>query len=136
MHPNDGRVISNFIVQALTNEPITVYGEGTQTRSFCYVDDLIEAIVGFMRTPANVTGPINLGNPEEHSIRQRAETIIKLTGSRSKIIHKPLPSNDPTRRQPNIAKAREILQWKPTTNLEVGLLATIQYFRRSLRIDS
>jgi UDP-glucuronate decarboxylase len=127
MHPNDGRVVSNFIVQALKGEPITIYGEGKQTRSFCYVDDLIEALIRLMDTP-DFTGPINLGNPVEFEIRDLAELAIKLTRSKSKFTFKPLPSDDPTQRQPDIALARRILRWEPSTPLEAGLLKTISYF--------
>jgi len=128
MHPNDGRVVSNFIVQALKGEPITVYGEGKQTRSFCYVDDLIEALIRLMDTPDDFTGPINLGNPVEFEIRDLAELAIKLTKSKSKFTFKPLPSDDPAQRQPDIALARRILRWEPGTPLEAGLLKTIAYF--------
>jgi UDP-glucuronate decarboxylase len=128
MHPNDGRVVSNFIVQALKGEPITIYGEGKQTRSFCYVDDLIDALVGLMETPDDFTGPINLGNPVEFEIRSLAELVIKLTKSKSILSSKPLPADDPTQRQPDIGLARQMLRWEPTTLLEVGLLKTIAYF--------
>jgi UDP-glucuronate decarboxylase len=128
MHPNDGRVVSNFIVQALKGEPITIYGEGKQTRSFCYVDDLIDALVGLMETPDDFTGPINLGNPVEFEIRSLAEMVIKLTKSKSILSSKPLPADDPTQRQPDIGLARQMLRWEPTTLLEVGLLKTIAYF--------
>ncbi len=133
MHPNDGRVVSNFIIQALKNEDITIYGTGEQTRSFCYRDDLIEAMIRMMNTPDSVTGPINIGNPGEFTIRQLAEQIIRLTGSKSKLIHLPLPSDDPKQRRPDISKAREILHWEPTTPLEDGLKKTIDYFERLLR---
>jgi len=129
MHPNDGRVVSNFIMQALHGEDITLYGDGSQTRSFCYVDDLIEGMVRMMNTPDDFMGPLNLGNPEEFTIRQLAETVIRLTGSRSKIVHQPLPPDDPAQRQPNISLAREKLGWEPTVKLEEGLLKTIDYFR-------
>lgn len=128
MHPNDGRVISNFIVQALRNEPITIYGDGSQTRSFCYVDDLIEAFIRFNDTPAEFIGPVNLGNPEEYSIGEIAEKIIELTGSRSERTYKPLPSDDPTQRCPDITTARERLNWQPKVKLEEGLKQTITYF--------
>src|SRR6266581_1355765 len=128
MHPNDGRVVSNFIVQALKGEPITVFGEGKQTRSFCYVDDLIEALIRLMDTPDDFTGPINLGNPVEFEIRELAELVIKLTKSKSKFTFKPLPSDDPSQRQPDITLARKILGWEPGTPLEAGLLKTIAYF--------
>src|SRR5687767_15060112 len=132
MHPNDGRVVSNFIVQALRGEPITLYGDGAQTRSFCYVDDMIEGIVKLMATPDELTGPVNLGNPAEFSIRELAERILALTGSRSRIEHKPLPEDDPRRRQPDIALARKVLGWAPRTVLETGLRPTIEYFERML----
>ncbi|SDN95877.1 UDP-glucuronate decarboxylase [Desulfonauticus submarinus] len=133
MHPNDGRVVSNFILQALQNKPLTVYGKGEQTRSFCYVDDLVKAIIKFMNTPSDITGPINLGNPAEISILELAETIITLTNSRSKIEFKPLPENDPTRRKPDISLAQKILNWQPTTSLEKGLMQTIEYFEDYLK---
>jgi UDP-glucuronate decarboxylase len=133
MHPNDGRVVSNFIVQALKGEPITIYGEGKQTRSFCYVDDLIDALVGLMDTPDGFTGPINLGNPVEFEIRELAELAIKLAGSKSKLSFKPLPSDDPTQRQPDISLARKVLRWEPGTQLEAGLLKTIAYFDKLLK---
>lgn len=132
MHPNDGRVVSNFIVQALKGEDITVYGDGSQTRSFCYVDDMIDGLIKLMNSPDDVTGPINLGNPQEFSILELAETVIKLTGSRSKIIYKPLPPDDPKQRCPDIALAKRILNWQPSTPLEEGLKRTIEYFRRLL----
>jgi UDP-glucuronate decarboxylase len=124
----DGRVVSNFIVQALRGEPITLYGSGSQTRSFCYVDDLIDAIVRFMDTPADFPGPVNIGNPNEFTIRELAQTVILLTGSRSKIVEKPLPQDDPMQRQPDIALARERLGWEPKVQLEEGLKKTIAYF--------
>jgi UDP-glucuronate decarboxylase len=129
MHPNDGRVVSNFIVQALRGEPITVYGSGGQTRSFCYVDDLIEALLRFMQTPAEHTGPLNVGNPKEFTILELAERVIRLTGAKSKIVHQPLPSDDPAQRQPDIAAARKLIDWEPLTPLEAGLEKTIEYFR-------
>ena len=132
MHPNDGRVVSNFIMQALRDEDITVYGDGTQTRSFCYVDDLIEGFVRLMDSPDDVTGPVNLGNPVEFSIHELAERVITLTGSRSRIVFKPLPSDDPRQRQPNITLATEKLSWKPTITLEDGLKSTIEYFGKLL----
>ena len=128
MHPNDGRVVSNFIVQALKGEDITLYGDGLQTRSFCYVDDLVEAFIRFMDTDGDVPGPINLGNPGEFTIKELAEHVIDLTGSKSKMIFLPLPSDDPKQRQPNIAKAREILGWEPKVPLRDGLSRTITYF--------
>jgi UDP-glucuronate decarboxylase len=133
MHPNDGRVVSNFVVQALLNEPITIYGQGLQTRSFCYVDDLIDALVRLMDSADSVTGPINLGNPVEFSILELAQQIIGLTGSRSRLEFKPLPQDDPKQRQPDIARAREILKWEPTTALGDGLKRTIAYFHQFLR---
>ncbi|MFE1600414.1 UDP-glucuronic acid decarboxylase family protein [Methylobacterium sp. ID0610] len=133
MHPNDGRVVSNFIVQALKGEPITVFGEGNQTRSFCYVDDLVDGMVKFMATAPDVTGPINLGNPGEFTILELAEQVIRLTGSSSKIVHKPLPKDDPKQRQPDIAKAKALLDWEPTIPLEEGLRRTIAYFADSLK---
>ena len=132
MHPNDGRVVSNFIVQALKNEPITIYGDGTQTRSFCYVDDLIEAFIKFMQTEQAITGPINLGNPAEFSMLQLAQEILRLTGSRSKLIFKPLPSDDPKQRRPDITLARNLLAWQPKVELQEGLLSTIRYFEKIL----
>lgn len=129
MHPNDGRVVSNFIIQALKGEPITIYGDGQQTRSFCYVDDLIEGFLRFMDTPAGVTGPINLGNPGEFTMLELAEKVIRLTRSDSKIVHKPLPQDDPKQRQPDIAKARALMEWEPVVSLEEGLARTIAYFR-------
>ena len=132
MHPNDGRVVSNFIVQALKGESITVYGAGSQTRSFCYVDDLVEAFVRLMATPEGFTGPVNLGNPNEFTILQLARKVIELTGSKSEIIFRPLPSDDPIQRQPNIDIAREKLQWAPVTQLDAGLEKTIAYFDKLL----
>lgn len=129
MHPNDGRVVSNFIVQSLRNEPITVYGDGSQTRSFCYVDDLIEAFVRFMATDDGLPGPVNLGNPGEFTILELAEAIIRLSDSRSEVIFKPLPSDDPLQRQPDITLAKEQLDWEPKINLEDGLRKTIEYFK-------
>ena len=129
MHPNDGRVVSNFIVQALAGAPITLYGEGNQTRSFCYVDDLIDALIRLMDTEDAVVGPINIGNPVEFSIAQLAQRVIALTGSSSEIVFKPLPSDDPRQRQPDITVAGEVLGWAPTTALDAGLEKTIGYFR-------
>jgi UDP-glucuronate decarboxylase len=129
MHPNDGRVVSNFILQALRNEDITVYGDGKQTRSFCYVDDLIEGVIRMMNLPEDFTGPVNLGNPQEYSILELAEKIIELTQSKSNIIFKPLPQDDPLQRKPNIGLAIDKLKWKPHTPLEAGLEKTISYFR-------
>ncbi|MFO7596883.1 MAG: UDP-glucuronic acid decarboxylase family protein, partial [Desulfocurvibacter africanus] len=133
MHPNDGRVVSNFIVQALKGEPLTVYGDGSQTRAFCYVDDLIEAFVRFMNTPDEITGPVNLGNPGEFTILELAEQVIRMTGSKSKIDFRPLPTDDPTQRKPNITKAREILGWEPKIPLHDGLARTIAYFEEIVR---
>jgi UDP-glucuronate decarboxylase len=132
MLPNDGRVVSNFIVQALRGDPITVYGKGDQTRSFCYVDDLAEALIRFMAAPDGVTGPINLGNPVENTILELAEKIIRLAKSSSKIVYKPLPQDDPVRRRPDISLARETLKWEPATVLDDGLERTIQFFRSLL----
>ena len=132
MHPGDGRVVSNFIVQALRNEPITIYGDGTQTRSFCYVDDLVVAILALMATPSDFTGPVNLGNPEEIRIVDLAERIIAMTGSRSMIKRKPLPTDDPVQRQPDIALARRHLGWEPRVRLEDGLEKAIRYFKALL----
>ncbi|MGZ5079186.1 MAG: UDP-glucuronic acid decarboxylase family protein [Usitatibacter sp.] len=128
MHPNDGRVVSNFIVQALKGDSITIYGDGSQTRSFCYVDDLVDALMRVMDTPDDFTGPVNLGNPHEFTILQLAEKVIKLTGSKSKIVKKPLPSDDPKQRQPDISLAKSALRWEPKTQLEQGLRKTIEYF--------
>ncbi|MFP4316211.1 MAG: UDP-glucuronic acid decarboxylase family protein, partial [Desulfovibrionales bacterium] len=132
MHPNDGRVVSNFILQALLHEPITVYGSGEQTRSFCFVDDLVRGMILFMQSPQEFTGPVNMGNPRETTILELAETIIKLTGSRSTIDFKPLPVNDPRRRRPDISRAKAELGWEPDVSLEDGLAKTIGYFRRIL----
>jgi UDP-glucuronate decarboxylase len=129
MHPNDGRVVSNFIVQALKGEDITIYGEGTQTRSFCYVDDLIDAIILAMNTPDDFTGPVNIGNPTEFSILELAELVMKLVKSKSKIVFKPLPSDDPRQRQPDISLAKKVLNWSLITELEHGLDRTIRYFK-------
>ena len=129
MHPNDGRVVSNFIVQALKGEPITIFGEGRQTRAFCYVDDLIEALVRIMATPDEFTGPVNIGNPGEFTILELAQKVIALTGSKSKIEFRPLPSDDPMQRKPDISLARSTLAWEPGVDLEQGLLRTIGYFR-------
>jgi UDP-glucuronate decarboxylase len=132
MHPNDGRVVSNFIVQALQGKNITMYGSGQQTRSFCYVDDLIEAMVQMMGTEHGCTGPINIGNPGEFTMLELAETILKLSGSKSKIIYEPLPADDPKQRQPNIQLAKEKLGWEPKVQLEDGLKETIAYFKKVL----
>ena len=132
MHPDDGRVISNFIVQSLKGKQITIYGDGSQTRSFCYVDDLIDGILLFMENDKQEKGPMNIGNPVEISIKEVAEMIIRMTGSASEIVYKPLPSDDPMQRCPDITKAKNILNWKPKINLEEGLEKTITYFRAKL----
>ena len=132
MHPNDGRVVSNFIVQALLGRDITVYGEGLQTRSFCYVDDLVDGLTRLMDTPPDITGPVNIGNPAEFTIIELAQMLISLVGSRSKIVHRALPENDPKQRQPNISLAQELLGWKPRVALKEGLMRTIKYFERLL----
>ena len=132
MHPNDGRVVSNFIVQALLGRDITVYGDGAQTRSFCYVDDLIDGMIRMMATPDSVTGPINIGNPEEFSILELASTVIDLTGSRSRIVHRPMPQDDPRQRRPDISKAHDILGWAPRMPIKEGLKRTITYFEELL----
>ncbi len=133
MHPNDGRVVSNFIMQALQDKPITIYGDGNQTRSFCYVDDLIEVLVRLMNSGDEITGPINTGNPGEFTILELAEKVIAMTGSKSKLEFRPLPHDDPQQRQPDITKARELLGWEPTTQLEAGLERTIPYFASLLK---
>jgi UDP-glucuronate decarboxylase len=139
MHPNDGRVVSNFVVQALQNQDITLYGDGLQTRSFCYVDDLIEGAIRFMDMPSGpdglpgFPGPLNLGNPNEFTIRALAEQIIELTGARSRIVYQPLPADDPTQRKPDITRAKERLAWTPVVQLQEGLKKTIEYFDRSLK---
>ena len=130
MHPNDGRVVSNFIMQALKGEDITIYGDGSQTRSFCYCDDLIDGLIRMMNTEESVIGPINLGNPTEFTIKQLAELVIELTGSKSRIIYQPSPDDDPQQRQPVIDKAKEVLHWEPTVPLREGLLKTIDYFKQ------
>jgi len=132
MHPHDGRVVSNFIMQALNSQPITIYGEGQQTRSFCYVDDLLDGLLRLMDTEHGFTGPVNIGNPNEFTIRNLAETVISLTGSRSKLEFRPLPTDDPMQRQPDIALARSKLDWMPTIQLEQGLRSTIAYFEALL----
>jgi len=134
MHPNDGRVISNFIVQALQGRDITIYGDGQQTRSFCYVDDLIEAMLRIMNTPDDFTGPINIGNAREFTILELAELILALTGSRSKLIFRPLPTDDPRQRQPDISLAKQLLNWSPTVELRQGLEKTIRYFDQQLKL--
>lgn len=137
MHPNDGRVISNFIVQALKGQDITIYGEGTQTRSFCYVDDLIEAMIRMMATDDDVTGPINVGNPVEYSMIEIAQKVLAITGSRSQLVKRPLPSDDPKQRCPDIAHARAQLGgWQPTVSLDEGLVRTVAYFRKTLGIHT
>ena len=135
MQPDDGRVVSNFIVQALSNQDITIYGDGGQTRSFCYVDDLIEALIRMMATPGDIHGPVNIGNPVEMTVRHLAELVIELTGSSSRLRFRPLPADDPRQRQPDIAKARELLDWAPTVGLREGLARTIAYFEDLLRSD-
>ena len=132
MHPNDGRVVSNFIVQALKGEPITIYGDGSQTRSFCFVDDLVNGLVHLMEADNTITGPVNLGNPVEMTIRQLAEQVIEITGAKSELIEKPLPSDDPTQRCPDINRAKTQLGWVPSVALEDGLKRTIQYFKETL----
>jgi UDP-glucuronate decarboxylase len=134
MHPNDGRVVSNFIIQALKNENITLYGEGNQTRSFCYVDDLIDAIIRMMNTQADFTGPVNIGNPVEFTIRELAEQVIHLTGSKSSISFQPLPEDDPKQRKPDISLAKKELSWEPKVALEDGLKETISYFKKLLSL--
>jgi UDP-glucuronate decarboxylase len=135
MHPNDGRVVSNFVVQALLGKDITVYGDGSQTRSFCYVDDLIDGLIRLMSTGDAVTGPINIGNPGEFSMLQLASMVVDMTGSRSHIVHRPLPENDPRQRRPDISRAQEQLSWNPTTQLKDGLERTIAYFDQLLIQD-
>ena len=133
MHPNDGRVVSNFIIQALKNEPITIYGDGSQTRSFCYVDDLVECMLRFMASPDDFTGPMNMGNPGEFTIRELAEKVVALTGSGSVISYEPLPGDDPRQRRPDISLARKMLGWEPVVPLEEGLKKTVAYFEGQLR---
>ena len=132
MHPNDGRVVSNFIVQALLGRDITIYGDGLQTRSFCYVDDLVDGLVRLMATADDVTGPVNLGNPKEFTMAELAATVVELTGSRSRIVHRPLPEDDPRQRRPDISRAQDLLSWAPRTNLKDGLGRTISYFEKLL----
>jgi UDP-glucuronate decarboxylase len=132
MHPNDGRVVSNFIMQALRGEPITLYGDGSQTRAFCFVSDLVEGFLRLMDTPDDVTGPVNIGNPHEIPVRELAERIIRLTGSKSTIEYRPLPQDDPTQRCPDITLARKLLKWEPTVALDDGLNRTIAYFANML----
>ena len=136
MLPDDGRVVSNFIVQALNNEDITIYGDGSQSRSFCYVDDLIDGLIRLMNSPRNVTGPINIGSPVEFTIRELAEQVIAKVGSSSQLVEKPLPSDDPAQRQPDITQAKEVLAWQPTIPLEQGLNSTIEYFRQLLTAEA
>ena len=136
MHPKDGRVVSNFIVQALKNEPITIYGSGSQTRSFCYVTDLIDGLIRLMNSSDNVTGPVNLGNPSEFTIRELAERVIEMTGSSSKLVVMPLPTDDPQQRRPDIGLALKELQWEPTVDLRKGLESTINYFDLLLKAGS
>lgn len=136
MHPNDGRVVSNFITQALLDKDITIYGKGTQTRSFCYVDDLIEGLIRMMNSPEEVTGPINLGNPSEFTILELAYKVIELTGSNSKLIYKPLPEDDPVKRKPNIELAERELGWEPLVKLDEGLKKTIEYFKELVESES
>jgi UDP-glucuronate decarboxylase len=130
MHPNDGRVVSNFILQALKGDPITIYGDGSQTRSFCYVDDMVDALIRLMTTPPNFAGPVNLGNPSEHSILELAELVLRLSGSTSKLEFLPLPTDDPRQRQPDISLAKKLLGWQPRVSVEDGLKETISYFKR------
>jgi UDP-glucuronate decarboxylase len=132
MQPNDGRVVSNFIVQALQNQPITIYGDGSQTRSFCYVDDLIEGMVRLMQSDPAFIGPVNIGNPTEFTMLELAELVLRLTGSSSKLVFEPLPSDDPRQRKPDISLARQALDWQPKVPLEEGLEKTIDYFRRHI----
>jgi UDP-glucuronate decarboxylase len=135
MHPNDGRVVSNFFMQALRNKPITLYGDGKQTRSFCYVDDLVDGLIRLMETGGEVTGPINLGNPDEFTILELAEKIIALTGSKSKIEFRPLPADDPKQRQPNITRARDVLGWSPKVKLAEGLEKSVAYFEQMASVN-
>ena len=130
MHPEDGRVVSNFIVSALRNEPLTIYGDGNQTRSFCYVDDLVEGMVRLMNSPAEVTGPINVGNPGEFTVKELADLVIDLVGSTAGVEYLPLPQDDPIRRQPDISRAKDLLQWEPTVSLADGLPRSVEYFRQ------
>ena len=132
MHSNDGRVVSNFVVQALKGEPVTVYGDGSQTRSFCYVSDLVDGLIALMEAPDSLTGPVNLGNPVENTILEIAELILAKTGSRSEIASKPLPADDPKQRQPEISLAKSELGWQPTVPLDAGLDKTIAYFEKTL----
>jgi UDP-glucuronate decarboxylase len=136
MHPNDGRVVSNFIVQAVLGQDITIYGDGSQTRSFCYVDDLIEGLIQLMNSPPEITGPINLGNPVEYTVKDLAETIVAMTGSKSKLVFRELPTDDPKQRQPDIAMARRHLGWQPKVQLREGLSRTVLYFERMLAVGA
>jgi UDP-glucuronate decarboxylase len=136
MHPNDGRVVSNFIVQALLGRDITIYGDGNQTRSFCYVDDLVDGLVRLMKSADAVTGPVNIGNPAEFTMLELASAVVDLTGSRSKVVHRPLPQDDPRQRRPDISKAQELLGWEPRTSLKKGLVPTIAYFEGLLKAPS
>jgi UDP-glucuronate decarboxylase len=133
MHPNDGRVVSNFVVQALKNEPITIDGDGSQTRSFCYVDDLIDGMIKLMESDKSITGPINIGNPNEFTMLELAELVLKLTNSKSKITYKDLPEDDPKQRQPDISFAKAQLDWEPKVKLEDGLKETIEYFKQLIK---
>jgi UDP-glucuronate decarboxylase len=130
MHPHDGRVVSNFIMQALSGTDITIYGDGSQTRSFCYVDDLVSGLIRLMNSDASITGPINLGNPGEFSVLELAYAVLDLTGSRAKVVHKALPSDDPKQRRPDISKAKQLLDWEPKIPLKEGLIRTIPYFEQ------
>ena len=136
MHPNDGRVVSNFIVQALEGKDITLYGDGSQTRSFCFVDDMIDGLIGLMNSADGFTGPLNLGNPAEFSMLELADTVLALTGGKNRIVYRPLPSDDPRQRQPDIQKAREVIGWAPRVSLDQGLMYTIDYFRQTLGIPA
>ncbi|MET3897486.1 UDP-glucuronate decarboxylase [Devosia sp. UYZn731] len=135
MHPDDGRVVSNFIVQALRGEDITIYGDGSQTRSFCYVDDLVKAMVAMMDTDGSVTGPINIGNPDEITVNQLAELVIEMTNSNSRLVHKALPVDDPRQRRPDITQARQVLGWEPSVQLRAGLARTVRYFDALLQVN-
>ena len=135
MHPNDGRVVSNFILQALQNQDITIYGDGSQTRSFCYRDDLVEAMIRMMGTPDDVTGPVNLGNPDEFTILELAQLVLEIVGGSSKIVRRPLPADDPRQRRPDITLAEKLIDWRPTTPLREGLKKTVAYFEQLLRED-
>jgi UDP-glucuronate decarboxylase len=132
MHPEDGRVVSNFIVQALRGQPLTIYGDGQQTRSFCFVDDMIDGFIRMMNADEDFLGPVNLGNPEEFTMLELAETVLRVTGSRSRLERRPLPQDDPKRRQPDISLARAMLKWEPSVRLEVGITRTAAYFDRLL----